>query len=185
MSGGIILTPGRADISRGDVVAPLASGLLFTSSATWGANSCYGARVVIPRSGTLTDLAVYVAATSAGNIDVGVYSAAGTRAKLYSTGAIACPTANQWNIVGALSLAVTAGDQLDFALSTDSGTATFGRSLFNGPGLGGLPSGYLPAVAGSPKLSWGIGASHPLPATFTEGSIGTTTIIPAIIARIA
>ena len=87
------------------------------------ANDMIGCRVVVPTTGTLHDLTIYIS-TSAGNIDVGIYSTAATRARLYSTGSIACPAGGGWRNVGDPALAVTAGDQYDFCVAQSAG-ATF------------------------------------------------------------
>jgi hypothetical protein len=158
---------------------------LIGSAAVLSANQAFGSRVVVPRTGTMVDLAIYVGATS-GNIDVGVYSTAGTRVKLYSTGSIACPAANAWAVVGALSLSVTAGDQFDFLLASDNGTASFGRALqLPNAAAGQLPTNFWPAAGGAlPKISMGMGAMFPLPATIAEGSVAAGIHALCIIARV-
>jgi hypothetical protein len=139
----------------------------------------------VPRSGLLTDLAIYIG-TSSGNIDVGVYSTAGTRAKLYSTGSIACPTGGQWNVVGALSLAVSAGDQLDLVFAADNATATFGRISGGANGLNQLPSNFFVAPLGAaPKLSWAAAASFALPSSFSEATCVVDASSWAVAARVS
>jgi hypothetical protein len=167
------------------LVAPY-SPALIGSAAVLSANQAYGSRVVVPRTGTLVDLAIYVGATS-GNIDVGVYSTGATRAKLYSTGSIACPAANAWSIVGALSLPVTAGDQLDFLLASDNGVASFGRCVqLPNAAAGQLPDAFSKAPGGAlPKIAVGMGGMFPLPATIAEGSVAAGIHALCIIARVA
>ena len=142
-------------------------------------------RVVIPKTGTLHDIAIQVGATS-GNISVAVYSAALTRTRLYTTGAIACPAANGWRIAGDPNLSVVAGEQYDFALSVDNSSATFGISpVVPDTTIKTLPTGFLSEVTGTPILFWQGDSLHPLPATLAEASIAVATLaVIHIIARI-
>lgn len=152
------------------------------------AGHCYGSRCIVPKSGTLHDLAIVVG-TASGNIEVGVLdTTATTRNRLYTTGTIACPTGTGWHIVGDPALSVTAGDHLDLYMSVDNVTATFSRhSSLGTTGEATLPANFLVSpLGGSPIIMW----------DFTGGSIGTTTaetnltnfggtVAPIIIARIA
>jgi hypothetical protein len=147
-------------------------------------NGGAGCRVVIPRSGTLTDLACLITASS-GNLDAGVYdTSATTRNKLYSTGSIASPGTG-WRILGNPGLAVTAGDHLDFVVATDNTTFAMARASLGDLNISLLPTNFLPApLGGKPALGWLAGPIFPLPATIAESALGTRSSIPLIIARI-
>lgn len=168
------------------LVAAFDPRLLATTLAVFSINEARGTRVVVPRTGTLSDIAVYVGVSS-GNIDVGVYdTTATTRNKLYSSGSTACPAANGWRIVATAALAVTAGDEIDLALSADNATASFGRYVSAGSGVATLPAGFWPTPLGTSKqLQWTIASQFPLPTTLTEASLGNGQTTTAIIARIS
>lgn len=166
-----------------ELVCPFPHPMLARETSTFGAaDVARGCRVVIPRTGTLSGIAINVG-TQAGNIDVGVYDTQPTRTALWRRGSLACPAAG-WQEVGQPNLTVRRGEQYDFVLATNSSTATFGN--FAGVGLMSvLPAGWIPApLGGSPKLAWSIAASFPLPSTFAEASLTTLANIPIIIGRI-
>ena len=148
------------------------------------ANFAFGSRVVIPRSGTLTDLAIYLVGVSAGNISAGVYSAETTRARLYTTGSIACPAAGSWQIVGDPNLEVEAGEQYDLVFSASDGSIDPISHAASENNVVLLPDSYADGETAKPKLGWYKSASHPIPATFAEAGItvGATTF--ALIARV-
>jgi hypothetical protein len=159
--------------------------MLDTALALPSVNTSLGIRVIVPRSGVLRDLAAFVQVSS-GNIDAGVYSTAGTRARLWSTGSIACPTGGQWNILGDPALPVASGQQLDFHLGADNTTATFGGHSLSFSSVKQLPTVFWAAAGGAlPKLA-STGPSFPLPATITEANVGTTSgRLFGLIARIS
>src|SRR5207248_5975874 len=101
---------------------------LVAGAVAPGANNALGARTVIPSSGVLHDLAVYVNVQS-GNLDVGVYDTASPRNRLYHSGSVACPAAGAWQIVGDPALSVVAGQQYDFLCGVDNGTVQLGRGV--------------------------------------------------------
>lgn len=142
------------------------------STAAPNANNAYGCRVVIPKTGILNDLSIFIG-TSNGNIDLGVYSTAGTRARLWSSGSTPCPAAGAWRNVGDPGILVTAGDELDFAVSTDSATAAFATNLETSPVAGvQLPAEFLTPGGALPKLAWfKSGSAFPLPATLAEAGL--------------
>jgi hypothetical protein len=160
--------------------------VLYTATLGFAANQAVGSRIIVGQAGTLTDLAVYVV-SSAGNIDVGVYSTASPRVRLYSTGSIACPAAGAWRIVGSLSLVVAAGDQYDLVIGNDTGTATIGATANAvAAAIATLPAGYLPALGASPLIGWfTAGVAFPLPATIADGAITPNQTVRAVAARIA
>jgi hypothetical protein len=155
--------------------------LLFNGSAAPGANLAYGVRCTVPKTGTLTDISVYIQ-TSSGNIDVGVYDTDSSRTKLYSSGSLACPAGAAWRvIVASPGLSVTAGQQIDLAVAFDNGTAAIGRFADNG-NVSNLPTGFWPGNGAAPLLSWSKGTSFPLPSTMSGPGVNTN--VAAIIARV-
>lgn len=165
------------------VVSPIPIAL-FESSANMNLNVLWGVRVVVPTTGTLHDLAVFPT-TQAGNIEVGVMTAASTRALLYTSTAVACPAANAWGIVGDPALSVTAGDNLDFVFRSDTASSTWQRHVFPVTQMSQLPSGFLPTPGSSPKLAWTFAAQASIPATVSEANCTITNLMAGIIARIA
>lgn len=62
------------------------------------ANTLRAARVVMPFTGTLFDLSIFVG-TASGNIIAGIYSTAATRVSQFNTGSIALAGTNAWQIL--------------------------------------------------------------------------------------
>jgi len=154
-----------------------------------GANRCYGGRVVMPRAGTLHDISILVS-TLSGNISCAIYdtgeATSGTSyTRLSTSGAVACPTASQWNIVYDPAMTVYAGQQLIFMLSCDNTTAAFA-----GKGLGisyQLPANFMPCIGMNlPKMVVvsTAGTPHPCPSTITEANMAVTNTLFAIIGRL-
>ena len=178
----------------GRLAAPQMPGLvapydprMVSAGNTFTANQGRGVRVVVPRTGTLTDLSVYIV-TSSGNIDVAVYDTTGTtRNRLWSSGSVACPAANAWTAVGNPGLSVTIGQQLDLTISVDNITASIGRCYGNSAAASAdLPASFWTADDGAFNLlSWQAAAVFPLPATLAEASMAVSAVYPCLIARIA
>lgn len=145
--------------------------VLGLNSFTPGANLVWGSRVVIPKTGTLNNLSVWVS-TSAGNIDVGVYdTAATTRNLLYHTGSIASPGTG-WRNVGNPGLSVTVNDVYDFAVVGSSASLALGRATGAATTTSTLPSGFLTGSGGTPWLGWDFNAgAATLPNTIAEASM--------------
>lgn len=172
--------------TRGGVAGIFAS----TNAQSIGtANNARIGRVVIPFTGTLHDMAIWVT-TQSGNIDCGIYdtgnASAGNRTLLWHTGSIACPAASSpWRIVGDPGLAVTQGQQLDFALSCDNTTAQFAANT-QATGLAHLPANFVPAAGGAaPILAAFANNMYPLPTTVAESALGDTNTVILLIARVA
>ena len=148
-------------------------------------NNCFGTRVIVPRTGRITDLAYFVG-TGSGNYDLGIYSVSGTnRTLLQSSGSQAQPGAtNDWFVKSGYSVVVTGGDILDLCLAMDNNVGTFGRVNLAAGMLGALPSGWDPDVAGSEVLNWVKGSAFPLPASHSSVvRAANTTFVPVILAR--
>ncbi len=135
-------------------------------------------RVVAPKSGTLTTMAMFVG-TSSGSVAIGVYdcgeASAGTYTQLLTSGSTACGTAANWQVFSGLSLAVVGGRSYNFALSMDNATATFGRVTGNAAAQNKLPTGFLPVTGGAqPKLSSGQTMANyatPMPTAIAEATM--------------
>lgn len=155
---------------------------LGDSIATPVANDAHACRVIVPRAGTLRDLAIYIS-TSSGNLDLGVFTTEGTRNALYRTGSVASPGTG-WRIIGDPQIAVDAGDQLDFVVAWDNALARY-KSHDAHTSQQQLPAGFWPAEGALAKLSWLRAASFPLPASFAEGVCAVDFRVPLIIARVA
>jgi hypothetical protein len=157
--------------------------LLTGSQAVITANQARFVRVTIPKTGNLRDLAVFVGGQS-GNVDIGVYSTASTRVRLYSSGSVACPAANAWRIIGDPNIAVTQGDLLDFAFACDNASAAFARiAMMSSTYI--FPAGFLTGGGATPKIAGIMGGAFPLPSTVAEGSISDTVSAISIIGRIS
>jgi hypothetical protein len=156
----------------------------YGSNQTLGANVAFGCRVAIPATGTLHDLSVLVS-NQAGNIDVGIYSnAAEPRAKLYSSGSMACP-AQGWQIVADPALAVTQGEIVDFVVATDDATMRLFNTFASDVFVATLPSAaFWPVPNGSARVLWNKTASFPLPSTFADSALSRTNLTMAMMARI-
>ncbi|MEJ0073062.1 MAG: hypothetical protein WDN27_03205 [Candidatus Saccharibacteria bacterium] len=121
----------------------------ITSGGAPAALGPRGIRVIVPKNGTLHDIAVQVT-TKSGNVGVYIYDTgdqtggSGTRTLLYSSGSVVCPNTG-WQIIADPALTVTAGQQLDMMIATDNTSAAFARYAMEGGG-GGLASTQLPAA---------------------------------------
>lgn len=165
------------------LVAPADPALLCGGLAVMGAGQARSCRVTVPKTGSLRDLAIFVGGAS-GNVDIGVYSTASVRSRLYHSGSVACPAANAWRIVGDPNLAVTKGDQLDLMLGCDNASAAFGRIPMNSS-TNTFPTGFLTGGGGLPKIAAIIGSGFPLASTYNEGDLSDTVSCIAIIGRIS
>jgi hypothetical protein len=173
-----------------NLVAPqpptLVTGTQVFSAANTAAKGC---RVVVPKTGTLRDFAVYVGTTS-GNLIGAIYDTGDTtttvRTKLWDSGSVAAGSG--WQILGDPALAVTAGQQLDFMMLADNTTVALGRSTPVTNNLASqLPNAFV-AVPGAalPKLAWAATtAGFAAPSTIAEASVGQNNYVFMTIARVA
>lgn len=150
-----------------------------------------GVRVIVPKAGTLHDIAWWVTAQS-GNMAAAIYdtgdASAGNRTLLYSTGSIAVGAIG-WQTVDP-ALTVTAGQQLDFFIMADNTTAAFAKYSVGLANTAQLPTGFAPAAGGaSPKLMFQSPSVANLTAWTTplaEANVTTTnTTTPILFARVA
>jgi hypothetical protein len=147
------------------------------------ANAGRCTRVVAQGTGTLRELALYVGAQS-GNIDIGVYDVASPRARLFSTGSIACPAGAAWRVLADVGIAVAEGDCFDVIVAADNAVASFGRSQpLTTNAAGELPAGVLPG-AGRPILGGTINTVFPLPAAIADAAIAATDREVIVVGRI-
>lgn len=145
-----------------------------------------GARIVIPKTGTLHDISIFLT-TAAGNIDVGLYdTAATTRNRVYHSGAAAAPAASAWRVVADPALSVTAGDQYDLAMGISATTCGILRFPGQQNAQTSLPSGFDPVSGGGvPLLVWSTTGASTLPATLSEASLSAHPSVLGIMARLA
>jgi hypothetical protein len=166
------------------LVAPVDPRGMWTN-LIWTANRALGVRCLVPATGRLRDVAIYVKVQN-GNVDVGVYNTAEPRARLWSSGSIACPAAGGWRIIGDPDLPVQAGTMVDLVLASDSATFDVAVAVMQSFNVALLPTGFIPGDGGLPRISWlSTGAQFPLPATIAEAAATVVSATPAIIARIS
>lgn len=186
------LPPGAGTFGQGGIAAtPLLPLLLVGSAVAATSNNVWGTRVIIPKTGTLHDISIYVTATAAENINAGVYdtddASAGNRSLLWSSGSQAVGASAGWRVIGDPALAVKQGQQLDFAFVTSATTATFQKISLTAAAVASLPTNYLPASGGAPPvLSWTFNVgSFTLPATITDANCAPNVTVFPLIGRIA
>lgn len=164
------------------VAAPFSPANLASVAVIGAANRGRFCRVIVPKTGTLMDLSVFIG-TSSGNIDGGVYDTQSTRNRLWSTGSIASPGTG-WRNLGDPNLAVVEGQSLDFGVAADNNTVTFGRQLLAAATASALPAGYWPGDGANPRLSMYKETVFPLPGTITEATLIDDVYLPFIMARV-
>lgn len=139
----------------------------YTSSTTPGANTQYAERLVMPRSGTISDFVVLIGATSSGNIDAAVQTFDGTTyTRAWSKGSTACPAANTWTSLGNPAVAVTKGQIIFPTLAWDNATATPARLVALGAAGWHNVTGLT-----YPKFAWSKASSFPIPATTADSGV--------------
>lgn len=158
-----------------DIISPLGINpvMLGNAAVAPGPGSARGVRMVATRDGTISGVALYIAA-AAGNIDVAILdTTATTRNVLWKSGSFTCPaaSASSWNDL-ALNpgVVVTAGQQFDVAVTNNNAGFQIVRfAIANAQGAR-LPDGWMTAgvTSGSPAqfLGW--------TAAVTVGNWGTT-----------
>jgi hypothetical protein len=170
----------------GKVLMPFHPYLVSTQNS-FTANDARGVRMVMPRAGTIRDMAIFVM-TQSGNVDIGLYdTASGTSSKIWSSGSVSCGAATAWQIVGDPNQPVTQGQHIDFVLACDNATAAFARCAAPVSNLlVQLPTNYMISPQGAlPKTAWRGVTSFPLPGSFTEAAKTVSGgSIPFIIARL-
>ncbi len=153
----------------------------FASTFAAVVNTAFGARVIIGKTGTLNDLAVYTT-TATHNVIVGIYdTTVTTRQRKYTSGSTASVAGGYVAFTG-VGLAVTAGDQYDLCVIADSASVSFGRYTASATAMYTLPTALLPATGGAPaKLAWSfLTGAFSLPTTAAEASL-SASVGPALI----
>lgn len=177
----------------GGLVSPIALGGLIIPEAaiTVTAKRLYLMRCIVPKTGKLRDLTIFIVGSS-GNA-IGVVTDTGDttaekRTKLWDSGSVAVGAANEYQIIGDPNLAVTRGQQIEMCVTFDNSTVTFGRTrAANSLNAAKLPAAFNVVPGGaSPKL-WGIAslASFAAPSTIKESEVELSTAVPLILARIS
>lgn len=137
--------------SANHYIGHTAAGLANLSS-----NTLRAARVVMPFTGTLYDLSVFVG-TSSGNVIAGIYSTAATRVSQYNTGSIALAGTNTWQVLAfnsTLSTSVS-GNQTVGVGGTLNVASTTGFSNVGSIVVGGNTYAYTAKGATTFTLSTG------------------------------
>ena len=188
-----------APVPSGQTILPLAVTMgirtVQPSPANFGASVAhFGFRAVMPRSGVLHDLAVYIS-VPAGNIEVGLLNTvATTRTILYKTGSVAATASHAWQIIGDPALAVSAGDQVDVSYAATSASNTImwvGGEVNTGTDApsGALPANFVPAPGGGKNTICWADSTSPIPyggtTTVAESSLVAQQNIPLVIGRIS
>lgn len=182
----------------GQTIVPLALVLgirtVQPSPANFGASvGHFGYRVIVPRSGILHDLAVYIA-TPAGSVEVAILNTtATTRTILYKSGLVPATASHAWQVIGDPAMQVTVGDQLDivYAATSSSNTIMWIGGLVNtatdAPSAQ-LPAGYVPAPNGATNLVCWVDTTSPVPygatTTVAESLLVAQQNVPLVIGRI-
>lgn len=166
----------------GNILLGTFGGQVVSADFAPGANLVIGNRCIIPKTGTLSSIAVLIH-TSAGNIDVGVYDdTATTRNRLYSSGSTASPGTG-WRTIGTPALAVTAGQSIDLVVVGDNAGLRLFRSVYAGTVT--LPTGFFPVSGGAaPIMGWTKAAGFPIAATQTEAGMTSSGQFLGLIAQI-
>ena len=177
------------------------SSLLVTSAAlTMTANDARGVRVIVPTSGLIADVSVYLGATVAGNRKASIYTiSGGTRTNVW-TGTATAGAANGWTSLGNPAYSVQAGQFLDLVVASSEATSTYGIfGTATNIAANSLPTGYLSDVslgeqgtsitaltAATPLLSWVKATEYTTPTTsLADAALTAVVTVPAIIARVA
>lgn len=187
---------GAAGASSGfpGLVAPF-SPLLISTTRAGGASVVMLTRVVIPKSGTLHDVCVYIGGTHGASIIAAVYdtgdATAGFRTRLWMGSAVTATANETWLNLGDPALAVTAGQQLELGFTMNDGTTAFGC----GPTPDGssinavLPTGFVPTAGGAAPKLWSYSIITPTsqtpPASLAEADILSTVNNYFLMARVA
>jgi hypothetical protein len=149
----------------------------YTSATAPAANTQYATRMVAPRPGTISDIAILIGATSSGNVDVAVQTFDGTTyTRAWSSGSTACPAANTWTSLGAPNVATTYQQVFYPTIAFDNATATPARLV----SLGAAGWHQMSSGMTYPKLAWSKATSFPIPATTADSGVTVGAQIFAI-----
>lgn len=170
------------------IVAPIAHGSTFVpgAAAITTANRIQAVRCVVPKSGTLKDLSIWVS-SAAGNIRGAVYDAGQAAANNHSLlwqGSSALAVANSWNNLGNPNIQVTKGQHLYLALVTDNVTGTYGRAATTA-GSTALPADYFDGNGASESTSWFFdNGSMVFPNTILGSAVAQMSNVLVLLARV-
>jgi hypothetical protein len=164
--------------------------LITSAGAAAGTNIARFAHMnPVPQDGTLTDIAVFVGASS-GNMKLLIYDTGDTTptvyTKIYESSATAVGSASAWQTVTGVGLSVTGGDRLVFGVVCDNATAAFGRGDVSVTGANTLPVAFAPPLGACRiKLGATYAVTYASPAaTMTETNMAVATYIPMIIGQV-
>lgn len=167
-----------------DVAAPNNDAEVATSTTFTAANQFRGARVIIPKTGTLHDLSVYVQAPS-GNVRGAIYDVGATtsaiRTRVWHGASMSSGAGFSWVNLGDPALAVTVGQHLDFSVGADNGSVSLGRRQLQDTNVGKLPANFGTVLGCSFWQGWLYNAgSLSAPASLAESDlvgIGSVTVL--------
>jgi hypothetical protein len=157
-----------------------------------GAFKAVFARVVVPTSGHLHDIAVYNGATVNGNHNVALFDTgtakAGEYTLLWESGSVEAKGEKAWQVIGDPNHEVTAGEQLLLAIMNSGTTHKFGDcgTITNNITAWELPAKYLPLASENlPKLCAKHTYSELKYKTLTEAQMEVGDLNIMILGRIA
>ena len=173
-----------------DVVAHAPLWAISTANGTLTVNRMYFMRVVIPRTGKLRDLNIFVL-TASGNALGAVYdcgeASAGNRTRLWGGVSTALGVGNAWQSLGDPNLDVVEGQMVDLVFMADNATATFPRGGSPNGAFGQLPTNFATSPGGAPLKMCPIASpgSFAMPSSIAEASVTSSVQTYPLIARIS
>jgi hypothetical protein len=151
----------------------------------------YFARAIIPITGSLRDLTVWIE-TASGNCMVAIYDPgdanSGEMTRLWQSGSVAVGTGGRWLKVGDPELAVTRGKQVWLCAEFDNSVVTFGRAS-SAAAVGAsvlpenfniVPGGQSPSVGGTIER-----ATFEMPEKIPQAILVAAAAVPQILGRIS
>jgi hypothetical protein len=183
------LVPGLGYLPS-DLVAPY-DPRLARDTFTVSSNFVFAVRVIVPRTGILHDLNLYVSTPASANAIGAVYdtgdTTVGKRTALWvgtSTGLGA--SSNVYINLGDPALPVVSGQQLDLAVVLSSASVVLAR-MSSFTNANSLPASFWVSTGGaSPKLAWSNNVgSFSVPVTVSEANCNANVNPILLIARVA
>jgi hypothetical protein len=161
------------------------------ATAFSSANRIVAVRAIVPFSGVLHDLYMYVGSTTGGNCRGLVYDTGdvlpGSRSKLWDGGSIATGAINGWRSLGDPALNVRTGEHIDLAVQMDNTTALVGRVATYLGGTTELPTNFIPCRGGAlAKTVWlATQGAFTAPVAIAEAScLSSGNLAPCLFARV-
>lgn len=187
------LTRARAQVASyyPDLVQPPFPFVSSVANAVRSANTMYICRYVMPRSGLLRDVSVFIQ-TQSGNLAVGLYDCGEANNTLftrtYDSGSVAMAAAGAWQVVADPQVAVKIGQQLFIGIQIDNATASvLNASALGSAGADKLPTNFLPYFTNPLPVVCATQAQGGFtrPASFTQSALTSQTGAICALARIS